>query len=78
MFQQVVNSLWYNVIGTKTSPPTEYFSFWGVGSISLGENVLVNICIQKMKNISLLGQEFFSEQKKYRSSIVRVMFFFVG
>ncbi|OAD81305.1 hypothetical protein PHYBLDRAFT_161918 [Phycomyces blakesleeanus NRRL 1555(-)] len=22
MFQQVVNSLWYNVIGTKTSPPT--------------------------------------------------------
>ncbi|OAD73577.1 hypothetical protein PHYBLDRAFT_158732, partial [Phycomyces blakesleeanus NRRL 1555(-)] len=68
MFQQVVNILWYNAYQNT-------FFFCGVGSISLGENVLVNICIQKMKNISLLGQEFFSEQKKYRSSIVRVMFF---
>ncbi|OAD65076.1 hypothetical protein PHYBLDRAFT_176445 [Phycomyces blakesleeanus NRRL 1555(-)] len=78
MFQQVVNSLWYNVIGTKTSPPTTMplkLQNLNAMNISLGENVLVNICIQKMKNISLLGQEFFSEQKKYRSSIVRVMFF---
>ncbi|OAD78425.1 hypothetical protein PHYBLDRAFT_163537 [Phycomyces blakesleeanus NRRL 1555(-)] len=75
MFQQVVNSLWYNVIGTKASPPTTMplkLQHLNTMNISLGENVLVNICIQKMKNISLLGQEFFSEQKKCRSSIVRL------
>ncbi|OAD68292.1 hypothetical protein PHYBLDRAFT_150477 [Phycomyces blakesleeanus NRRL 1555(-)] len=42
--------------------------------IPIGEDVFVNNRIQKVKKISLLGQEYCSGEKKKRRSFVRVLF----
>ncbi|OAD81574.1 hypothetical protein PHYBLDRAFT_162168 [Phycomyces blakesleeanus NRRL 1555(-)] len=49
-------------------------SFCVVGRIPIGEDVFVNNRIQKVKKISLLGQEYCSGEKKKRGSFVRVLF----
>ncbi|OAD81164.1 hypothetical protein PHYBLDRAFT_138707 [Phycomyces blakesleeanus NRRL 1555(-)] len=49
-------------------------SFCVVGRIPIGENVFVNNRIQKVKKISLLGQEYCSGEKKKHGSFVRVLF----
>ncbi|OAD70516.1 hypothetical protein PHYBLDRAFT_148431 [Phycomyces blakesleeanus NRRL 1555(-)] len=48
--------------------------FCVVGRIPIGEDVFVNNRIQKVKKISLLGQEYCSGEKKKRGSFVRVLF----
>ncbi|OAD65487.1 hypothetical protein PHYBLDRAFT_176081 [Phycomyces blakesleeanus NRRL 1555(-)] len=59
MFQQAATNPWYNVTGRR---------------IPIGEDVFVNNRIQKVKKISLLGQEYCSGEKKKRGSFVRVLF----
>ncbi|OAD66351.1 hypothetical protein PHYBLDRAFT_70819 [Phycomyces blakesleeanus NRRL 1555(-)] len=49
-------------------------SFCVVGRIPIGENVFVNNRVQKVKKISLLGQEYCSGEKKKRGSFVRILF----
>ncbi|OAD66773.1 hypothetical protein PHYBLDRAFT_152043 [Phycomyces blakesleeanus NRRL 1555(-)] len=49
-------------------------SFCVVGRIPIGEDVFVNNRIQKVKKISLLGQEYCSGEKKKCGSFVRVLF----
>ncbi|OAD65129.1 hypothetical protein PHYBLDRAFT_176406 [Phycomyces blakesleeanus NRRL 1555(-)] len=49
-------------------------SFCVVERIPIGEDVFVNNRIQKVKKISLLGQEYCSGEKKKRGSFVRVLF----
>ncbi|OAD68307.1 hypothetical protein PHYBLDRAFT_150493 [Phycomyces blakesleeanus NRRL 1555(-)] len=49
-------------------------SFCVIGRIPIGEDVFVNNWIQKVKKISLLGQEYCSGEKKKHGSFVRVLF----
>ncbi|KAG2191165.1 hypothetical protein INT47_006510 [Mucor saturninus] len=49
-------------------------SFCATDSIPLGGHVYINDRIRKMKKISLLGQEYWSGEKKKRGSFVQVLF----
>ncbi|OAD67783.1 hypothetical protein PHYBLDRAFT_174102 [Phycomyces blakesleeanus NRRL 1555(-)] len=89
MFQQAATNPWYNLQPLTMMKDDHYqwlfefyvkayrstsVSFCVVGRISIGENVFVNNRIQKVKKISLLGQEYCSGEKKKRGSFVRVLF----
>ncbi|OAD69116.1 hypothetical protein PHYBLDRAFT_172369 [Phycomyces blakesleeanus NRRL 1555(-)] len=76
IFQQAITNPWYNWLFefyVKAYQSTSV-SFCAVGRIPICEDVFVNNRIRKMKKISLLGQEYFSGEKKKRGSYVRVVF----